>query len=364
MSLLPIVELCERAAAEGTFPGCAFAVGNRSGFEVRTIGRVRYWPDASLVTEETVYDLASLTKVMATTAAAMILFDQGLLDLDQPVQDVVPEFAGEGKEQVLIKHLLLHNSGMPLSLPYREVLSPTPAARKVVLSAPLQKKPESETVYICLGFVVLQSVIEKLSGETLDHFASTHLYAPAGWNSLCFRPPHRDLCAPTETTPEWRKHWWPNPDENDHEEFIQGRVHDPMAFMLGGVSGNAGLFGNVNDVAQFAQMMLNLGETRGQRLIQASTVESWTKRQHGESTRALGWDTRAHVVASGGSLLNPTAYGHTGYTGTSIWIDPEADLFAVLLSNRVHPTSENTKLLDFRGQFHDCVVKVIKGISS
>lgn len=362
MSLLPVVELCERAAAEGAFPGCAFAVGNRAGFDVRTVGRVRYWPDAPIVTEETVYDLASLTKVIATTSAAMILFDEGLLDLEQPVHEIVPEFAGEGKGEVLVKHLLLHNSGMPLSLPYQDVLTPTPEARHVVLSAPLQRKPESETVYICLGFVVLQSVIEKLSGEPLDAFIRRRLFEPGGWSSLMFRPANREQCAPTEITPEWRKNWWPDPTENDHDEFIQGRVHDPMAFMLGGVSGNAGLFGNVVDVARFAQMMLNDGETEGKRLIRASTIESWTKRQHGESTRALGWDTKAHVVASGGSLLNPTAYGHTGYTGTSIWIDPEADLFAVLLSNRVHPTSENTKLLDFRGKFHDCVVRtVIRG---
>ncbi|MBX3120289.1 MAG: serine hydrolase [Fimbriimonadaceae bacterium] len=361
MSLLPVVELCERAAAGGTFPGCAFAVGDPSGFEVRTVGRVRYWPDAPLVTEETVYDLASLTKVMATTTAAMILFDQGLLDLDQPVTEIVPEFRGEGKEDVSVKHLLLHNSGLPLSLPYQEVLSPSAEARNVVLSAPLQKKPGSETVYICLGFVVLQSVIERISVESLDAFIFKNLFEPAGLTSLTFRPLHRELCAPTETTPDWRKSWWPNPDENDHDEFIQGRVHDPMAFMLGGVSGNAGLFGHVRDVAEFARMMLNRGEMNGRQLIRPSTVESWTMRQSVESTRALGWDTKAEVVASAGSLMHATAYGHTGYTGTSIWIDPEAEMFAVLLSNRVHPTSENTKLLDFRGVFHDCVMHVVCG---
>jgi len=322
--LANIDRVIERGIRAGGYPGAAVVVG-RKGAAVweKGFGRLGWTGDAgSVVPERTIYDLASLTKVVGTTTAVMILFDEGKLHLDDRVVQYIPEFGGGAKDNVTIRMLLEHRSGLPAGRDLWRMASTPEEARAAVISTPLFAPPGQYVEYSDLGADMLGFVVEAISGEKLDQFLQTRVFGPLGMSDTRFRPDGslRGRIAPTELNPP---RGYP----------LRGEVHDENAYALGGVAGHAGLFSTASDLAVFAQMLLNGGSYNGTRIVADSTVKLFTRRA--AATRALGWDT-CGGKGSCGTYFSPTAYGHTGFTGTSLWIDPEREMFVVLLTNRVH----------------------------
>jgi CubicO group peptidase (beta-lactamase class C family) len=322
--LATIDRVIERGIRAGGYPGAAVVVG-RKGAAVweKGFGRLGWTSDdGSVVAERTIYDLASLTKVIGTTTAVMILFDEGKLRLDDPVVKYIPEFGGGPKDQVTIRMLLEHRSGLPAGRDLWRITQTPEEARAAVISTPLFAAPGQYYEYSDLGADMLGFVVEAVSGQKLDQFLDQRVFTPLGMTDTHFRPDAslRGRIAPTELTPP---RGYP----------LRGEVHDENAYALGGVAGHAGLFSTASDLAVFAQMMLNGGTYNGTRIVADSTVKLFTRRAAG--TRALGWDT-CGGHGSCGNYLSETAYGHTGFTGTSLWIDPDREMFVVLLTNRVH----------------------------
>ncbi|MDB4885927.1 MAG: beta-lactamase [Gemmatimonadetes bacterium] len=322
--LATIDRVIERGIKAGGYPGAAVVVGRRGAAVLeRGFGKLGWTNDASsVVAERTIYDLASLTKVVGTTTAVMILFDEGKIRLDDRVSQYIPEFTGGGKESITIRLLLEHRSGLPAGRDLWRIAHTPDEARAAVISTPLFARPGEFYEYSDLGADMLAFVVEAASGQKLDQFLASRVFTPLGMSDTRFRPDAslRGRIAPTEVTPP---RGYP----------IRGEVHDENAYALGGVAGHAGLFSTASDLSIFAQMLLNGGTYNGTRLIADSTVQLFTKRAAG--TRALGWDTCAGSYGCG-SHMSANAYGHTGFTGTSLWIDPDRDMFVVLLTNRVH----------------------------
>jgi len=319
-----IDRVVQRGIAEGGYPGAAVVVGRKGAAVVQkgygTLGWTAGSPQVSA--SSTIYDLASLTKVVATTTGAMVLFDQGKLDLDAPVKRYVPTFAGGQKDQVTVRQLLTHRSGLPPGRDIWRIASTPEQARRAVIASSLVCKPGACYAYSDLGADLLGFVVESVAGERLDAFLERTVFEPLGMHDTGFRPDAmlRGRIAPTEVAPP---RGYP----------LRGEVHDENAYALGGVAGHAGLFSTASDLAVFAQMMLNGGVYDSVRIVSEATVKTFTTRAAG--SRALGWDTAEGGVGAGQYLSN-SAFGHTGYTGTSIWIDPEREMFVLLLTNRVH----------------------------
>jgi CubicO group peptidase (beta-lactamase class C family) len=321
--LAKIDHVVERGIKAGGYPGAAVVVGRRgSAVWEKGFGRLGWNASDAAVTENTIYDLASLTKVVGTTTAVMLLFDDGKLKLDEPVNTYLPEFTGGNKDLVTVRMLLEHRSGLPAGRDLWRVASSPADARRAVLETPLAFAPGRYYEYSDLGADVLAFMVEKISGKPIDQFLGERVFQPLGMTQTMFRPSPllRAQIAPTELNPP---RGYP----------LRGEVHDENAYALGGVAGHAGIFSTANDLSVFAQMMLNGGEYNGTRLIQDSTVSLFTRRMAG--TRALGWDT-CGGQGSCGKYLSDRAYGHTGFTGTSLWIDPDRQMFVILLTNRVH----------------------------
>ena len=322
--LATIDRVVERGIRAGGYPGAAVVVG-RKGATVweKGFGRLGWTSDASaVVPERSIYDLASLTKVVGTTTAVMILFDEGKLRLDDAVIKFIPEFGGGAKNAVTIRMLLEHRSGLPAGRDLWRIASTPEEARAAVISTPLFAPPGQYVEYSDIGADMLGFVVEAVSGEKLDQFLDERVFTPLGMSDTRFRPDAslRGRIAPTELTPP---RGYP----------LRGEVHDENAYALGGVAGHAGLFSTASDLSIFAQMLLNGGSYDGTRIVADSTVRLFTRRSAG--TRALGWDT-CGGHGSCGTYMSANAYGHTGFTGTSLWIDPDREMFVVLLTNRVH----------------------------
>jgi CubicO group peptidase (beta-lactamase class C family) len=331
--------------ARGSFPGASLAVGRwgrvvlEEGFGRTGAGEGAVDPD------RTVYDLASLTKVVATTTAVMLLVEDGRMSLDDPVQAYLPEFLGPGKERVTIRDLLTHTSGLPSGA---TIPATTPEdALLRVLRLPLVRSPGLRVEYSDVGFIVLHAAAERAAGEPLYRLLDRRVFEPLQMHATtwvmgegCMR------CAGTSRV---------------HGPAYRGRVHDPAARRLGGLAGNAGLFSTVHDLARFAAMMANGGELEGVRVLRASTVREFTRRQPGSGTRALGWDTPgAPGTGSAGARVSERSFGHTGFTGTSIWIDPERGTWVVLLANRTYDDAPN-RMQALRRSVHDRVADAVRG---
>ena len=322
--LATIDRVIERGIKAGGYPGASVVVG-RKGATVweKGFGRLGWTAESgNVVAERTIYDLASLTKVIGTTTAVMILFDEGKIHLDDQVSKYIPEFTGGGKENVTLRMLLEHRSGLPAGRDLWRIAHTPEEARASVVSTPLFAAPGQYYEYSDLGADMLGFTVEAITGEKLDAFLDRRVFAPLGMTDTHFRPDAslRGRIAPTELTPP---RGYP----------LRGEVHDENAYALGGVAGHAGLFSTVSDLSIFAQMMLNGGSYNGTRIVADSTVQLFTRRAAG--TRALGWDTCAGSFGCG-KYMGAEAYGHTGYTGTSLWIDPDRSMFVILLTNRVH----------------------------
>ena len=304
------------------------------------------------VDRRTVYDLASLTKVVALTTVVMMTVDQGRLDLDQPVSRYLPEFAGPDKAAVTVRHLLTHSSGLRAHRPLWQEAPNAPQAIALVLATPLDTTPGTRMVYSDLGAILLTKIVERIHGRSIDRLFDRLVGQPLGLQATRFRPPAgwRDRLAPTEQDP-WRG------------RVVHGEVHDENAAFLGGVSGHAGLFGTAEDLLRFGEWLLAVrrGDPGLAPGLSLSVIREFTRRQElvPGSSRALGWDTPS-AGSSAGTRLSAESFGHTGFTGTSIWIDPTRDLAVVLLSNRVNPTRDNPRLGPLRILVADRTVSALE----
>jgi CubicO group peptidase (beta-lactamase class C family) len=322
--LATVDRIVTRGITAGGYPGASVVIG-RNGYAVyeKGFGKLGWTTNSPRVSaDRSIYDLASLTKVVGTTTAAMVLYDAGRLDLEAPVSTYLPAFSGGWKDSVTVRHLLTHRSGLPAGRDLWRIARTPDEARAAVLSTNLECKPGQCYIYSDLGADVLGFVIEAIAGEPLDVFLHDKVFEPLGMNDTFYRPADSLTyrIAPTEIAPP---RGYP----------LKGEVHDENAYALGGVAGHAGLFSTAADLSIFAQMMLNGGSYNGVRVVSDSVVSLFTRRAAG--TRALGWDT-ADGDGGSGKFLDSRAYGHTGYTGTSSWIDPERQMFVLLLTNRVH----------------------------
>lgn len=341
-----------RGVTSGAFPGAALAVGRSSGLvHLRSFGRFSYEASSLPVEANTLYDLASLTKVVAATPVAMSLQDDGLLDLDAPVGTYLPCFVGGARDRVRVWHLLAHASGLPdwVAL-YREVRDKEAVIERLC-QMELESDPGTTTAYGDLGMILLGVVLERAGGASFDALAQERVFAPLAMDDTLFRPGPEMLLriAPTE-----REAW--------RGRLLRGEVHDANSYVMGGVSAHAGLFSTAGDVSRFSQMMLAGGVLEGRRFARRETVERFTRRVDVRgSTRALGWETPAGDPWAG-RLWSQRAYGHTGLTGTVLWIDPGQDLYLVLLTNRIHPTRENEKWRDVRRELSDAVIRAMQAV--
>lgn len=335
-----LAPLLDSAISAGAAPGAVVAVSYRGARFVYGTGRLAL-DDPRRPDGNTVYDLASLTKVIATTTLAIQAVSEGRLDLDAPVQRYLPEFRGAGKDRVTIRHLLTHSSGLRADWPLWRVTPDGDSALRLVNAMPLDTTPGRRMVYSDIGAIVLGEVIERVLGGRLDRLATHRIFEPLGMTSTRFRPPDSWLwrVAPTEYDTTWRK------------RIVRGEVHDEKAAWLGGVAGHAGLFGSAEDLLTF-----------GEWLLTSTAAHAFTRRQNlvPGSSRALGWDTPSSG-SSAGTRLGEGSFGHTGFTGTSIWIDPSRQLVIVLLTNRVHPTRNNPRVGPLRIAVADAVVPLLEG---
>jgi len=352
--------LVQAAIRDGVFPGAALAVGTvDSILYLQGYGRLTWSTRSAAVNpESTLYDLASLTKVIATTTAAMLLVDRGAVAIDTPVARYVPEFNGAGTAPITVRQLLTHTSGLRADLPIDTIRGAPDGATllRLVYRETPRVPPGTRVVYSDVNAVLLGEIVRRASGASLDGFTAREITGPLALSETRFRPP-RHLLGRTAPTGVWRGH------------AIAGVVNDPTGAKLGGVAGNAGLFSSARDVATFAQFMLREGRTPdGRALVRPETVRAFTTRAvyFGGATegRALGWQTvpTGERVSSAGSRFGPRSFGHTGWTGTSLWIDPDRGVFVVLLTNRAFAprTGQSFSLLKrLRGALADAAAAAL-----
>ncbi|WP_396219929.1 serine hydrolase domain-containing protein [Gemmatimonas sp.] len=339
-----------RAIADSAFPGAYAAVGTADGVIVEYgVGQLDV-ADRSRPSATTIWDLASLTKVIGTTSAMIQLVGSGRVALDSPVVRYLPAWKAPGAERITVRHLLSHSSGMPAwRALYKEAATPEEAEQQLFATSP-DTVPGVRYVYSDLGFILLGKLVERVSGERLAPYDSAHVFGPLGMTDTRYLPSAALLprIAPTEEDP-WR------------QRKVRGEVHDENAVRLGGVSGHAGLFSTGQDLARFARMYLRHGTLDGVRVFDSATVSTFTRMQDSTiSRRALGWETPTGGN-SAGSRLTPLAFGHTGFTGTSLWMDPARGVFVLLLTNRVNPTRENRKIGGVRTALADAAVGALGG---
>ena len=333
------------------FPGGVLAVGHEDELTIRAFGRLSYDAGSPAVKDETIYDLASLTKPVVTATLAAQEFEAGGLALDASIGFYLPEWHRgpnrEWRDKVTIAHLLTHSSGLPRHADYFKTTKSKAQLLGRIAEEPLIYEPGSQSEYSDLDFILLGEILERISGQRLDELASERIFQRLGMQTTMFRPPKalRAQIAPTEDDRTLRK------------RLLRGEVHDENAFVMGAVAGHAGLFSTAGDLAVFAQMMLNGGIYAHQRILRRATVRSFTAPHPlSHNTRTLGWVVPTENSSSG-HFFSAKSYGHTGFTGTSLWIDPEKQLFVVLLTNRVHPTRQNEKLTQIRPAVHDAIVE-------
>jgi serine-type D-Ala-D-Ala carboxypeptidase len=304
----------------------------------------------------TLFDLASLTKVVATTPMAMLLYERGLLDLEAPVSAIVPEFIRDAekdprRQEVTVHMLLSHSAGLPA---YEKLFLKAGTRDELLhaaLTTPLTANPATSAVYSDIGFIILGIALERLADESLDRFCQREIFAPLAMTSTTFNPPQeiRAQIPPTAN------------DQTFRRKIIQGEVQDENAFVLGGVAPQAGLFSTAEDLSKFAHAMLNGGRP----ILRPETITLFTRREPAPlaTSRALGWDTPS-APSQSGKYFSPNSFGHLGYTGTSLWIDPTRQLSITLLTNRTWPDCSNQAIRQVRPKFHDAVIEALDRLVS
>ena len=358
--LQPAFDVVEAAIKDKAFPGAALAVGYRGKVSLHAFGKLTYDSKSPEVSLHTRYDIASLTKVVATTTLVAKLAEGDFpvpIDLDAQVERYLPEWASgpqpEWRHRVTVRHLLTHTSGLP---PFKEYWRTSKSKQDTldkIFVEPLEYEPGTKEVYSDLGIILMAEIIERLTGKPLDVLAHDDIFAPLAMANSMYKPPKKlwPAIAPTEIDNQYR------------HRLIQGEVHDENAAAIGGVSGHAGVFSTAPDLAAFCQMLLNGGVYAHQRILRRSTIaEFTTPQQLSNGTRTLGWAAPTEGGSSG-HFFSPHSFGHTGFTGTSIWIDPDRQLFVVFLTNRVYPTRDNQKHIKVRPALHDAVMQAL-GLTS
>lgn len=338
------------ALDERAFPAASIEVGRSREVEWRdAFGRFTYDADAPPVRDETIFDLASLTKVIATTSIVMQGVERGDLALDEPIRRRLPRWAGRDREQVTIRDLLAHASGLTAWLPFFRDHTGRAEFEAAIAALPLEYPPRTQAIYSDLGFMLLGFLLEDTFHASLDaQFELVRAGIP-GAEALTFKPPAatRAIIVPTEVD-QWRG------------RLLVGEVHDENAYALGGVAGHAGLFGTARAVGAFARAILRASRGESGGVVRPETVRTFTIRSNVPgSSRALGWDTML-PTSSCGRRMSASAFGHSGFTGTSLWIDPDNDIYVVLLTNRVHPTRRNERIQGVRRAFHDTVMTALR----
>lgn len=361
-----VAEVLERAISEQAFPGCAVSVGTSEGaIWQRGFGRFVYDDEVARTTglpgnpapsEKTLYDLASLTKVIGTTSVVIALVQRGKLRLDDPVDKWLPKFSETGatedarnaRKSITVEHLLAHASGLPAWKPFYREASSYDEVLRAVASSPLESEPGTKYRYSDLGFMLLGEIVSRAGARPLADLERELIFAPLGMKNTLRNPAkkRRAEIPPTELDPATKS-------------YAHGVVHDENCRAAAGATGHAGLFSNAHDLSIFAAELLR-GLRGRSRVFPRELVSRFVRRREmiAGSSRALGWDTPSGR-SSGGETISPDAFGHTGFTGTSIWIDSKRDVFFILLTNRVHPTRENRKIRVVRRAFADAVLEAI-----
>ena len=359
--LQPAFAVIEAAVKDKAFPGATLAVGYKGKVSVHAFGKLSYDAKSPSVNADTMYDIASLTKVVGTTTITEKLFEGDFpvpLDLDAKVERYLPEWTSSGSQpdwryRVTVRHLLTHTSGLPAFKEYWRTSKGKQDTLNRIFAEPLEYEPGTKMIYSDLGIILLAETIHRLTGKNLDELTHEDIFSPLGMNHTMYLPPKKiwPTIAPTEI------------DNQLRHRLIQGEVHDENAFAIGGVSGHAGLFSTAPDLAAFCQMLLNGGVYAHQRVVRRATIAQFTVPQElSNRTRTLGWVVPSEGGFSG-HFFGPHSFGHTGFTGTSIYIDPDRQLFVVLLTNRVNPTRENMKIAKVRPALHDAVMQAL-GLAS
>lgn len=350
-------QIIEKAIADSIIPGAVLLVARNNKIVYRkAYGYRELVPVKRKMEINTIFDMASVTKPVATATSAMILLERGQLRLKDRVSDFLPQFKHKNRfgKPIRIIHLLTHTSGLPPYAPVKELKekygSPNPDSLIAYIGRlPLEHEPGTYFKYSCLNFITLQNIIQTITGQTLKAFSEQNIFKPLGMHDTFFLPPKNKIkrCAATEMQPDGT--------------VLLGVVHDPLArVMNGGISGNAGLFSTADDLAIFSAMMLNDGTWHGKRIMSKRTVEKMISIPKGFEPfgRALGWDVSSDYNSNIGDLFSNRAYGHTGYTGTSITIDPQSKTVIILLTNRVHP-HDTGSVVRLRGQIANIVASSI-----
>ena len=331
--------------AQRRLPGAVVLVGRKERvIWQKTYGSRAVEPAREVMTMDTIFDVASLTKVVATATSIMILVERGKLRLSDPVSLYIPELKGEGRESITIEQLLIHRSGYAPDFDLRERWTGYDEAIKRLIKEPLRNPPGTRFIYSDIGFIALGEVVKRVSGMPLDQFAKQNIFVPLQMRDTGFRPAGtlRARIAPTEKRRGQMSYLGDTPADigADGDMWLRGQVHDPTSYRMNGVAGHAGLFSTAKDLAIYAQMILNGGRIGGVRILSPLTVAEMTRPRlisNAGNTRGLGWDINSSFSTNRGELFPLGSFGHTGFTGTSIWIDPSSQMFIVFLSNRVHP---------------------------
>lgn len=337
----------------GRLPGAVAVVARRGVVAVhRALGWAQLQPERRPMQPDTLFDLASLTKVMATLPAVLMLLERGAFRLDDPVHLFFPAYTGAGREEVRIRHLLTHTGGLPPGVPLWKEGGPRPERIRQVLATALQERPGARVIYSDAGFILLGELVEKVAGTSLDRFVHDYVYGPLGLREVRFNPPAavRARCAATEFREHLGRHQC-------------GEVHDENAAALGGVAGHAGLFATAAEVAAYGQLWLNGGALGSLQLLSPATVAAATRDQTPGLAEGRGWGwvvTRPNSdYLSCGDLFLPGSFGHTGFTGTSLWVDPARELVVALLTNRVH-LGRTDHIQRLRPRFHNAVAAAVR----
>lgn len=345
--------IVQQAIRDTAFPGAVLVIA-KDGIIVheKAFGSYDYEPYSARVDINTMFDLASVTKVISTTSAVMRLVGEGKIKLDDPVIKYIPKFGQNGKQNITVYNLMVHNSGLVGWGKYYERCKTPQQLLDTVFAAGLTYKTGDSTIYSDLGLITMGKIVEKTSGTTLDRFVDSVFFKPMGMSSTMFNPPERlwNHVMPTEVDNFWRK----------TGVAVRGTVHDENAWVLGGVSGHAGLFSTAPNLAILLQMELNGGTYGGKRYLKEEIIHQFTTRQSEKSTRGIGWDMKPATRSWAGMLLSTRTFLHTGFTGTSVAADPTRNLIVVLLTNRVYPTRESQKIAVVRPRVHDAVVRALK----
>jgi CubicO group peptidase (beta-lactamase class C family) len=345
------------------FPGAQLLIGSRSEIlYFKSYGSFTYSSDSKPVDDNSIFDLASLTKVAATTPAVMILYNQGKINLEDKVIKYIPEFNNNGKENITILNLLLHNSGLKDWIPFYKTRKNKEEVFKTIFDINLVYQTGSKFVYSDLNFILLGLIVERVSGKSLDEFCKEYIYSPYEMKLTMFNPSEnlKNNILPTENDKYWRN------------KQLQGEVHDEAAYLMGGVSGNAGLFSNAKDLYKYTRTLLLTQDDaksmvkplKDPGIFDKSTIEYFTTKYNIAeyiNTRALGWDTKplpTSYRAPCGELISENCFGHTGYTGTSIWCDKDRNLIIIFLTNRVYPVRENNGIREFRPDLHNKIFEL------